>query len=58
MAKYIITKQIAVEAESPEEAVAKINEGKTVSFSVSERAQAQAQVQIGRPVLTPPANNP
>src|SRR5215475_3010823 len=32
--QFVITRQIAVEAETPEEAVAKIAEGKTISLSV------------------------
>lgn len=35
--QWIISKQIAVEAETPEEAVTKIAEGKTISFSVNAR---------------------
>ena len=35
--QWLINKQVAVEAETPEEAVAKINEGKTISFSVTQR---------------------
>jgi hypothetical protein len=41
MMEWIVQKQIAVEAETPEEAVQKINEGKTISFNVSLRPQAQ-----------------
>jgi hypothetical protein len=37
--QFIITKQIAVEAETPEEAVAKIAEGNTISLSVQARPQ-------------------
>ena len=37
--QFIITKQIAVEAETPEEAVAKLSEGKTISLSVNPRPQ-------------------
>lgn len=37
--QFVITKQIAVEAETPEEAVAKIAEGRTISFSVNPRPQ-------------------
>ncbi len=40
--QYVITKQIAVEAETPEEAVAKINEGNTISLNVSPRPQQGA----------------
>jgi hypothetical protein len=39
--QFIITKQIAIEAETPEEAVAKSHEGKTISFTVSPRPQPQ-----------------
>lgn len=42
--QYVITKQIAVEADSPEEAVTKITEGKTISISVNPRPQPQAQL--------------
>jgi hypothetical protein len=64
---YVITKQIAVEAESPEDAVAKMSNGKTISFSVVERPQQPQGPQlpplgtgltIGRPVLTPTPSNP
>lgn len=41
MTQYIITKQIAVEAETPEEAVAKISEGSTISLNVTQRPQPQ-----------------
>jgi hypothetical protein len=38
--QYIVTKQIAVEAEEPEEAVAKSKtEGKVISLSVTPRPQ-------------------
>ena len=37
--QFIVTRQIAVEAETPEEAVAKISEGQTVSLSVNPRPQ-------------------
>lgn len=64
--KYVITKQIAVDAESPEDAVAKINTGKTISFNVNERPEPQqSQPQpsfgkpiVGTPVLTPAPANP
>jgi hypothetical protein len=46
--QFIITKQIAVEAETPEEAFAKASEGTTISFSVNARPQQPGQVQ--RPV--------
>ena len=35
--EWIVAKQIAVEAETPEEAVQKIGEGKTISFTVTLR---------------------
>jgi len=41
--QFVITKQIAVEAETAEEALSKVNEGKTISMSVSQRPQQQAQ---------------
>jgi len=50
MPQWVVTKQIAVEAETPEEAVGKINEGNTISFSVSLRPTPQA-----KPQPTPPA---
>jgi hypothetical protein len=37
--QFIVTRQIAVEAETPEEAVAKISEGQTVSVSANPRPQ-------------------
>ena len=39
--EWIVAKQIAVEAETPEEAVTKIGEGKTISFTVTLRPQQQ-----------------
>lgn len=50
--KYVITKQIEVEAETPEEAVAKSGEGKTISLNAQARPQSVVQqprpgVQIG-----------
>jgi hypothetical protein len=45
--QFIITKQIAVEAETPEEAFSKIAEGTTISLSVNVRPQPQ---QAPRPV--------
>jgi len=38
--QFIIVRQIAVEAETPEEAVRKIAEGKTISLSVNPRPQS------------------
>ncbi len=43
---YVITKTIAVQAETPEEAVAKINEGNTIALNVAPRP---SPVQAGRP---------
>jgi hypothetical protein len=39
--QYIVTKQIAVEAETHEEAISKLSEGRTISISVNERPQPQ-----------------
>lgn len=39
--QFIVTKQIAIEAETPEEAVAKMDEGKTISLSCNQRPQPQ-----------------
>lgn len=56
--QFIITKQIAVEAETPEEAVAKSSEGKTISLNANPRPQqGQSPMQsgiraAGRPVVT------
>jgi hypothetical protein len=47
--QFVITKQIAVEAETPEEAVAKIGQGQTISLNVNPRPQPQAQPE--RPVM-------
>lgn len=50
--QFIVTKQIAVEAESPEEAVAKIDEGKTIAVSANPRpAPPQARPFSGSPAL-------
>lgn len=43
--QFVITKQIAVEAETPEEAVQKINDGKTISLSVGIRPGQPGQHQ-------------
>jgi hypothetical protein len=43
--QFIITKQIAVEAETPEEAFAKAAEGTTISFNVTARPQQPQQIQ-------------
>lgn len=42
--QFIITKQIAVEAETPEEAFTKIAEGATISVSVNARPQPAMQI--------------
>ena len=48
--QFVITKQIAVEAETPEEAVQKITEGNTISLSVNPRPQPpQPAVRPGQP---------
>jgi len=47
--QYIVTKQIAIEAESPEEAVVKAGDGQTISMSVSQRPQPAQQLQQVRP---------
>jgi hypothetical protein len=39
--QFVVIKQIAVEAETPEEAVAKIDEGSTISLQVQLRIQSQ-----------------
>lgn len=49
--QYIITKQMAVEAETPEEAVAKINEGQTISLAVSLRPIQPGQALGAHPVI-------
>jgi hypothetical protein len=53
--QFIITKQIAVEAETPEEAFTKISEGATISLSVNARLQpGQMPGQVPpRPVTSP-----
>jgi hypothetical protein len=53
--QFIITKQIAVEAETPEEAVTKIAEGATISLSVNARSQPQA---VPRPATTQGGTHP
>lgn len=55
--QYVITKQIAVEAETPEEAVSKINEGQTISLNVTPRPQpnqAQGNIRVGLMPQIPP----
>lgn len=49
--EYTVTKQIAVKASSPEEAVAKCDEGETIGLSVNRRPQPQQA--IARPTTTP-----
>jgi hypothetical protein len=51
--QFLITKSIAVEAETPEEAVAKIGEGKTISFTVNPRP-TPAVSQPARPIQLNP----
>jgi hypothetical protein len=51
--QFIITKQIAVEAETPEEAFSKIGEGTTISLSVTARPQPQQQI-TQRPAVKGP----
>ena len=41
--QFVVTRQIAVEAETPEEAVAKIADGQTISLSVNPRPQPMVQ---------------
>jgi hypothetical protein len=52
--QFIITKQIAVEAETPEEAFAKANEGTTIALSVNARPQPPQQVQRQPTSIRPP----
>jgi hypothetical protein len=52
--QFIITKQIAVEAETPEEAITKINEGKTIAISVNPRPQSPATSAGGAKAPFPP----
>ncbi len=58
--QFIVAKQIAVEAESPEEAVAKSGEGKTISLTSNPRPTPQQQAQrpaipaAARPVTATP----
>lgn len=53
--QFIITKQIAVEAETPEEAFAKAAEGTTISLSVNARPQQPGQPQRQVSLQGPPA---
>jgi hypothetical protein len=50
--EYIVTKQIRVEAETPEEAVAKMAEGQTIGLNVNIRPQP-AQQQVMTPFIAP-----
>ncbi len=50
--QFVIIKQIAVEAETPEEAVLKISEGKAISLNVTVRPQ-QGQSQITSGLVRP-----
>lgn len=43
--QFIITKQISVEADTPEQAVSKISEGTTIAISVAVRPQPQQRPQ-------------
>jgi hypothetical protein len=43
--QFIVTRQVAVEAETPEEAVAKISEGQTISLSINPRQPIQRPAQ-------------
>ena len=54
--EWIVAKQITVEAETPEEAVQKINEGKTISFTVSLRPQPQQRPTPGINLPAVPTN--
>ncbi len=47
--QFIVAKQIAVEAETPEEAVAKSGDGKTISLTANPRPTPPQQVQ--RPAI-------
>lgn len=51
--EWIVSKQIAVEAETPEEAVAKIDTGKTISFNVTLRPPKPSQPQLPTQVMRP-----
>lgn len=51
MPQFVIVKQIAVEAETPEEAVGKINEGRTISLTVNARPMQPGQVPGAQPVI-------
>lgn len=52
MQQFVITKLIAVEAETPEEAVAKISEGQTISLSVALRPMQPGQAPGAKPVIS------
>jgi hypothetical protein len=50
--QFIVTKQIAVEAETPEEAVAKSGgDGKTISLASNPRPPQPVQQAPGRPLI-------
>ena len=53
--QFIVTRQIAIEADTPEEAVAKLSEGATISLSVNPRQQTLPQQRV---VVQPPAKKP
>jgi hypothetical protein len=53
--QFIVTKNIAVEAETAEEAVAKVAEGKTISLNAQLRPQ---QATAGRTPMLPPGAVP
>jgi len=54
--QFVITKQIAVDADTPEDAVAKMSEGKTISINVQLRPQSILQGQ--KPVQFGPGGVP
>jgi hypothetical protein len=54
--QFVVTKQIAVEAETPEEAVARIAEGNTIALSVTLRPQQNPPTQL--PPMPPLPSRP
>lgn len=52
--EYIITKQIAVQAETPEEALSKISEGRTLNIGITERPPQPQLPGMSRPVQPQP----
>jgi len=62
--QFIVTKQIAVEADTPENAVAAVDKGQTISLNVQLRPQPQTAAQRtpqiigGMPVAQPRPGNP